>query len=405
MAFPQQPKRRPGHGIAYWIALALVLHAEAFLVLGLAGYFWTPRNADLAGLTDGKGGHESIEIGAVDDETARKILAELEREQEKAKEEQVKKEQESPRPPGQVVDLAKPREEKRPEDARFASEYDTSVEKETKKYGKFDQRSRQGDVQGQAAQSRPAMPATPPSPPSQPSPPGMLAMRPPGPKGRPSPPGLQGQTAPVPPGVPGEDIELPPDPSGELSPKGTGVAAAPAPPPGGAAGGAPRPPAAPPSLPPLQPSDQQIARAIGSGSQDHLKNIDDGEETALNAKKWKFASFFNRVKQQVRDHWKPADEYRRRDPTGAIYGHKDRYTLLRVQLKADGTLASVALELPSGVEFLDDEAIEAFKQAQPFPNPPRQLVDGGSGLIDFRFGFFFELSGAPRMKIFRYNSM
>jgi TonB family protein len=163
---------------------------------------------------------------------------------------------------------------------------------------------------------------------------------------------------------------------------------------------------APGAPPALLPSEQQLARAIGSGTEDYLKDIDDGEETALNAKKWKFASFFNRVKQQVRDHWRPAEEYRRRDPTGAIYGQKNRYTLLRVQLKPDGSLANGALELPSGIEFLDDQAIEAFKQAQPFPNPPKQLVDGDSGFINFRFGFFFELSGSsPQFKVFRYNSM
>ena len=58
--------------------------------------------------------------------------------------------------------------------------------------------------------------------------------------------------------------------------------------------------------------------------------------------------------------------------------------MLRVQLKPDGTLANVALEQPSGVEFLDDEAIEAFKQAQPFPNPPLQLVDQGADQLPFR---------------------
>jgi TonB family protein len=194
------------------------------------------------------------------------------------------------------------------------------------------------------------------------------------------------------------------DPNGDLSPPGRDGPSRPS---GGVAAGAPMSAprtsnAAPPAL---VPSEQQIARAIGNGTQDHLKDIDEGNETALNAKKWKFASFFNRVKQQVRDHWRPAEEYRRRDPSGSIYGQKDRYTLLRVQLKPDGSLANVALETPSGVEFLDDEAIEAFKQAQPFPNPPKQLVEATSGLIDFRFGFFFELSGSPHMKIFKYGNM
>jgi TonB family protein len=395
-------RRRPRRRLLHWVALALLIHAEVLLVIGLSTFFWAPRDAELMSLNGGKGEAESIDISTLDDESSRKIVAEMEKEEEKAKEEEAKKERESPQAPGQVVDLPRPREEKRPDRAKFAAEYDASVEKEMKKYGKFDEKARQGDAEGSPQMPRPASPATPPAPKSAPSTPGALAMRAPGPRGRPGPQGPPGEAAPAPSGRPGELLEAPPDDNGDLSPPGEG---APARPPGGAAGGG-APPSRKRGAPPaLLPSEQQLARAIGSGSQDYLKDIDDGAETALNAKKWKFASFFNRVKQQVRDHWRPADEYHRRDPTGSIYGQKDRYTLLRVQLKPDGSLANVALELPSGIEFLDDEAIEAFKQAQPFPNPPKQLVDGESGLINFRFGFFFELSGSPRFKIFRYNSM
>jgi TonB family protein len=377
------------------------------LVIGLAAFFWAPRTAEMMALLgNGKGAPETIDITTLDDETSRKILADLEKEQEKAAEEEKKKEIESPDAPGQVVDLAKPREEKRPENAKFAAEYDSSVEKETKKYGKFDNQAKQGDSAGEAAQARPASPATPPSPKVAPAPQPQVAMNTPAPRGRPGPPGPPGEAAPpAPAGRPGELVEAPLDERGDLSPPGEGSPQRRAA--GAAGGGQPKPkPSQQAGAPPaLLPSEQQLARAIGSGTQDHLKDIDDGDETSLNAKKWKFASFFNRVKQQVRDHWRPAEEYRRRDPTGSIYGQKDRYTLLRVQLKPDGSLANVALENPSGVEFLDDEAIEAFKQAQPFPNPPKQLVDGDSGLINFRFGFFFELSGSPRFKIFRYGSM
>jgi len=155
-------------------------------------------------------------------------------------------------------------------------------------------------------------------------------------------------------------------------------------------------------VPALMPTERQLARVIGSGTQDAIKDVDDGEETALNSKKWRFASFFNRVKRQVAEHWHPEEAYRRRDPTGAVYGKQNRYTELRIQLKPDGRLANVALAQPSGLEFLDDEAIEAFKEAQPFPNPPRQLVES-SGLINFRFGFLFDLNGPPQMRWFRYN--
>ncbi len=157
-----------------------------------------------------------------------------------------------------------------------------------------------------------------------------------------------------------------------------------------------------PGVASLTPSQEEVARAVGSGTQDYLRDVDEGEETALNAKKWKFATFFNRVKEQVRDHWKPVDEYRRRDPSGAIYGAQDRLTQVHVQLRPDGSLAKVSLAQTCGVDFLDDTAMEAFKQAQPFPNPPRQLVQA-SGLIDFDFGFYLEISGSPRVRFLRYK--
>ena len=74
-----------------------------------------------------------------------------------------------------------------------------------------------------------------------------------------------------------------------------------------------------------------------------------------------------------------------------------------MHLKPNGHLANVALESPSGLEFLDDEAIQAFRAAQPFPNPPRGLVDANDGLIKFQFGFLFDLSGVSRPQLFKYN--
>ena len=132
-----------------------------------------------------------------------------------------------------------------------------------------------------------------------------------------------------------------------------------------------------------------------------MKRIDDGDETALNAKKWRFASFFNRLKRQVAEHWHPEEVYRQRDPTGMIYGRKNRYTALRIQLKPDGRLSNVAVEQPSGLDFLDDTTIEAFREAAPFPNPPHQLIES-NGLINFGFGFLFDLNGPPEMRWFKY---
>ena len=111
------------------------------------------------------------------------------------------------------------------------------------------------------------------------------------------------------------------------------------------------------------------------------------------------------MKRQVAENWRPGQEYERRDPTGQIYGTGSWVTFVRIVLKPSGELASVAIQKTSGLDFLDDVAIEAVKRGQPYPNPPPQLVDPGSGEISFRFGFFFDVGGNARMKVYRYPAL
>jgi hypothetical protein len=392
-------RQRKRTSIVRWVALALLIHAEIGGVIGIALYFWAPRQADVdARRREAATRAEPISVSTMDDDTARKIIADLERQEEKAKLAEVKKEEESVKAPGQVVDLPRPREERRPDHARFAAEYDSWVEKETKRYGKFDPSSQQRH-NGATEAGRRNQPALTPNPSDFPASPGPLAMRTPSEERRSQFPRQRtGEPAPRVEG-PGSDEQMPSDPDGAFSHRGGG--ARPTPPRTEAeeeTGGKP-------GLYGLVPSEEQIARAVGSGTQDHLVDIEEGGETALNTKRWKYATFFNRVKERVREHWKPADEYQRRDPTGKIYGAEDRYTLLQVSLKADGSLANVSVAHTCGLDFLDDTAVTAFKEAQPFINPPRPLVEAGRGTVTFGFGFFFEVSGAPRLKLFRYKSM
>ena len=374
--------------LSRFVIVALVVHAELALLAGIGLYMFAPRDADLQARLAASKEPESIDVGMMDDEVASRILADMERQDEQRKAEEVKKEVDSIKAPGQVVDVPAPREERRPDSAQFASEHDTTVERETKRYGKFDPEARQGDAAGTATESKTETPPSPTPTPPTPSPP--LAMRIPhavsGPGQNPTP----GEA----PQNPGDENGSPDNeaptadgttprlgkPQMRIGSEGT---------PGGRLS--------------LMPSAAQLARAIGSGTQDALKDIDDGDETALNSKKWRFASFFNRVKHQVQEHWHPDEVYHRRDPTGAIYGHENRLTMVRVQLKPDGHLANVALDSPCGLEFLDDEAIQAFREAQPFPNPPRGLIDANDGLVNFQFGFLFDLSGVSRPMLFKYN--
>jgi hypothetical protein len=397
MASEGRDRRNKRASIARWVALALLIHAEIGGTIGIALYFWAPRQADIDAQRRAAAASGPISVSTLDEDTARKIVADLERQEEKAKEAEIKKEEESVKSPGQVVDLPRPRQERRPDEARFAAEYDSWVEKETRHFGKFDPSSQQRHT-GATDSSKRNQPALTPNPSEIPASPGPLAMRTPAEERRSAPVRARpGEISPRP-ESPGSDEEMQRDPDGAFAQSGGGARPAPRNMAEENSGGRP-------GLYGLVPSEEQIARSVGSGTQDHLADIDEGSETALNAKRWVYATFFNRVKERVRDHWKPAEEYQRRDPTGKIYGSEDRYTLLQISLKSDGSLAAVSVAHTCGLDFLDDTAVTAFREAQPFINPPRKLIEAGHGTVSFGFGFFFEVSGSPRLKLFRYKSM
>lgn len=144
------------------------------------------------------------------------------------------------------------------------------------------------------------------------------------------------------------------------------------------------------TLPNLRPTPEALERALGGGSVDHLDDVEEGEQTALNAKQWKFASFFNRAKRQVAQNWNPNRVIASQDPTGKVFGVKDRITVLRITLDGTGHLTDVHVVKTSGVGELDEEAMRAFRAAEPFPNPPPALVDP-SGKISFLFHFHLQM--------------
>ena len=133
-------------------------------------------------------------------------------------------------------------------------------------------------------------------------------------------------------------------------------------------------------------------------SNDHLPDVERGKGTVLNANSYRYADFFHSVKRAVERYWQPSELYLRRDPTGQVYGVKDRYTVLRVEIDRTGKIENLVTVRLSGLDFMDEEAKRAFREAQPFPNPPLGLADP-DGKIRFEFGFFFEITGGK----YRFN--
>jgi TonB family protein len=304
-----------------------------------------------------------------------------------------------PAPPqrAQIVETAKPTAEKPPENTRFVSEFDTAVKKQTVARGSVQEpmiaKSKPAELTAkqdakEASMKEENLDRKPGANKDAPDVPGTLAMRKEGAK---SPSDMQ-QDAKTRGSTTGASGPVAFD--GIAQKKGDGAfeqqrrdrSEIPR---GqeGAGGGAP-------DVPNLKPTQEVLERAIGGGNVDHLDDVSNGDETALNAKRWIHASFFNRLKRQVAQNWDPGSVWRRRDPSGSVYGYKTRITEVRVALTAKGQLAKIVVTQPSGVNELDDEAVRAFQQAAPFVNPPKELAND-DGLITFAFSFYFEI-GAPR---------
>lgn len=367
----RQARHRSASFVARFVGLSLLVHLNVVLVI-VAILSLNPEGCQTEAIP------LPIEVAVVPVNATE--AKRLEPEQLKKEEEKERKKDRDAK--GQVVELPKPVDEQRPDKARFRSEYDSKVRHETKarpapfRPGKLSARQaltprRRATAQERRRLERKIL---------------KLAMR----------------TKKVEPELPKSTLPKARDGQAQRAqpqkPKLTPRVRV-----EGAAKAQPGAPKKQLKLSDLKLSDEELAKAVGSRVNDALKGVDEGKHTLLNSKRWRFASFFNRVKRQVAQNWHPNIVYRRRDPRGRVYGFKDRLTILRVKLSPKGELKHVQLEKASGVGFLDDEAVRAFKLAQPFPNPPRGLVDEKTGLISFRFGFLFEISRRPSFKLFRYR--
>jgi TonB family C-terminal domain len=141
-------------------------------------------------------------------------------------------------------------------------------------------------------------------------------------------------------------------------------------------------------------SDQANAKG-GDVSQnnDYIKDVDQGLETLLNTREFKYYSYYNRIRRQLSQHWEgkvreKLSKLFREGRAPAATG-TDRITKVVVVLNEKGTLVRVQVLSDSGVRDLDDAAIEAFRAAAPFPNPPQGIIEG-DGTVKIRWDFVLE---------------
>ncbi len=141
-----------------------------------------------------------------------------------------------------------------------------------------------------------------------------------------------------------------------------------------------------PGLDQLTPTPDALARLAGAPANDWLPEVEVDAETRLNAWRWRYATFFNRIADRIRREWEGGKVLASSDPTGHVYGFETRLTVVQVTLDKSGNVVDVAVAEQSGALALDDEAVRAFKDAGPFSNPPPQLFKG-EDRFSFLFGF------------------
>lgn len=152
----------------------------------------------------------------------------------------------------------------------------------------------------------------------------------------------------------------------------------------------------------LFPTESEAKQILGIETKEHSPNVKSGDVTVLKAKKWIGSSFFLRVREAVAQVWDPKSVYSRHDKDGSIYGFKNWFTILKITLDSKGRLVKTIIIRRSGLDFLDQEAIRAFKAAAPFLNPPAEIVNPTTGNITFSFGFYVEVNSKIDFKLFKF---
>ncbi|MNT09220.1 Gram-negative bacterial tonB protein [compost metagenome] len=114
-----------------------------------------------------------------------------------------------------------------------------------------------------------------------------------------------------------------------------------------------------------------------------------GSFTALNTDRYTFYTFYARIEELVRFRWETQ--------VGRAIDSFDRNTLLQASdrnwitqvefiLDARGELKQAIIMKSSGIKQFDMAAVNAFKEARIFPNPPRELVEE-DGYIHLKYSF------------------
>jgi protein TonB len=127
---------------------------------------------------------------------------------------------------------------------------------------------------------------------------------------------------------------------------------------------------------------------VGQSAMDNfIPGIAGASFTALNTDQYYYYAFFSRLGEQMGNRWVAG----LRGYAGRLTNQqleklaaRDRITVVEVLLTPDGVFVKSILHKSSGDEGLDDVAVQAFREAAPYPNPPHEMVER-DGLVHIHY--------------------
>ncbi len=118
-----------------------------------------------------------------------------------------------------------------------------------------------------------------------------------------------------------------------------------------------------------------------------MKKLKRGDELKANALGLDYGQYYLRMKEKLAQRWSP-----QRSVSPAMYQYNEITVLLAVVLNSEGELVDLQILRPSSFPAYDQTTIEAMRQAAPFPNPPKSIIQD-DGRVYVTWGFSLYMRG------------
>lgn len=148
------------------------------------------------------------------------------------------------------------------------------------------------------------------------------------------------------------------------------------------------------------PREERLGKSLVLGqsmTRDHIPNVKQGGFTALNTDQFTFYTFFSRINEQIYPRWvRNLRQVAHQTPVHYIrQAQKSEWvTELVLVFDREGHFVNYEITRSSGLDRLDLAAVEAFRDAAPFLNPPEDMIERDG---KFRLVYSFYLILQPSL--------